>query len=279
MEAKTKKLIFFLGSIFVAIIFLTSYAAFSNNGTNSTTTTIKSQSTVFATGVSSAVVYNYGDVAYVSLLNSSNSSRDALTNSISQLESMGNVQNYIETNGSYQLILSSNISSYGLQQWLYGKIGSNTVSVGSDAEIILPSSIQLYYNNAPLSIQLPNRNYSIYLSNVVALNSTINITISALLLRNGSIYGNQFRVSLAPKGETPTNSTGTNSTASNSISNISNANNTTVPNSTINASTTNSTSLNGNAINATTTISSSMPTNASANTMAPNSTTSNSTSG
>ena len=31
MEDKTKKIIFFIGSLFVAVIFITSYAAFGNN--------------------------------------------------------------------------------------------------------------------------------------------------------------------------------------------------------------------------------------------------------
>ncbi len=38
MEAKTKKMIFFIGAIFVGIIFLTSYAAFGNNGSATTVT-------------------------------------------------------------------------------------------------------------------------------------------------------------------------------------------------------------------------------------------------
>ena len=73
MEAKKKRLIFLFGSILVAIIFLSSYAAFSNNGSpTSVTTTAKAQSTVFVTGDTNGLITNYSDVALVSILNNSN---------------------------------------------------------------------------------------------------------------------------------------------------------------------------------------------------------------
>ncbi|MDE1870951.1 MAG: hypothetical protein KGI06_01800 [Candidatus Micrarchaeota archaeon] len=239
MDANKKKLIFFLGSVFVAVIFLTSYAAFSNNGgASSTTTTIKSQATVFATGDSNAIVYEYGSVAYVSPVNATNSSKSRLADAVSQLESTGSVQNYIETNGTFQLILNSNMSAYALQQWLYKDLGNGTARVGSNAYIRLPSSVQLHYNNAPIGVYVPISNYSVYMASVVPLNSTISVGISALLLRNGSVYNNQFRVSLGSSNGSASNS------SANSTAPTSSTATTTVANSISKTNTTNSTPSN-----------------------------------
>jgi hypothetical protein len=199
MEAKTKKIIFVVGAIFVAIIFLTSYAAFSNNNTGSTsTTTVESQATYFSTGTSNAIITNYSDIAYVTLSNSVNSSKINMTTILSGLETNGSVDNYVYTNGSYEVVLSS-ISAYDLQELLYKDVGSNTfVNVGATTYVELPQSVVLYYTTQPITVNLPSRNYSIYLKNVQMEGSTVNVSISGLLERNGTIYNSQFRVAYNP---------------------------------------------------------------------------------
>lgn len=198
MDTKKKQLIFLVGSIFVAVIFLTSYAAFSNNNSGTTSTsTIKSSQTFFAVGNANAVIFNYSDIAVVALSNSSNSIRDNVNTTMSQLESNGSLQDYIYSgsNNTYQVVLST-ISAYGLQQLLYSNATiTNSVSVGSTASILLPSTVTLHYTNVPITISPPNRNDTVYLKNVKRIGTVINVSISALLGRNGSVYNNQFRVS------------------------------------------------------------------------------------
>ena len=199
MDAKRKKMIFLFGSIFVAIIFLSSYAAFNNNNTKGTsTTTIKPPTTYFSIGSSNAVISNYSDIAYVKLLNNSNGSENTFTEIISRLVSNGSVLNYIYSNYSYEVVLST-ISPYGLQQLLNANTMLNgTVAVGSTIYVTLPRSIILVPvgSGQAIPVSLNNRNYSVYTANVSAIGSTVNVSISALLERNGSVYNNQFRVSL-----------------------------------------------------------------------------------
>jgi hypothetical protein len=196
MEAKNKRWIFLIGSILVALIFLSSYAAFSNNNSGTTSTsTIKPATTYFATGSSRAQISNYSDIAVVTLADTSNAATNSTVNAISDLESNGSVQDYTYTNGSYQIVLSS-ISPYDLQQILYAKTGlNNSMNVSSTATITLPKNVILHYAGQPINLDLQNRNYSVYLSNVRAIGSVINVSISALLARNGSIYNGQLRVS------------------------------------------------------------------------------------
>jgi hypothetical protein len=195
MDKKRKQLIFLLGSVFVAVIFLTSYAAFSNNnGSSSSTSTVKPSTTFFALGNSNALIINYSDIAVV-IPKNSNSSKNNVTAILSGLETNGSVQNYIYSNGSYQVVLAT-ISAYGLQQLLYRKTGQpNSITVGSTATVFMPSNVVLYYTNVPVVVAPPSRNYSVYVKSVKSPGTIINVSISALLNRNGSIYNSQFRVS------------------------------------------------------------------------------------
>lgn len=201
MKAKTKKLVFFIGAIFVGIIFLTSYAAFSNNAGNTSTTTVKAapQPTIFATGYANATITGYVQVANVKLINSTNSTLNNLDTLMSKLEANGSINNYIYTNNSYE-VYSSSLSAYALKKYLYATLNSsNSVTVGSTADIMLPASISLYYSNSspPVSVPLSNRNYTLYLNNVRSIGSTLNVSLSALITEKGMLYNNQLRISLS----------------------------------------------------------------------------------
>ncbi|HIH50616.1 MAG: hypothetical protein ABSE71_01655 [Candidatus Micrarchaeaceae archaeon] len=202
MEAKTKKLIFLIGAIFVGIIFLTSYAAFGNNGSATTVTSTVAAATgptVFATANASALITGYSQVAYVSVPNGSNSTASALAGLMSKLEANGSIDNYINNNNNSYEIYSSELSAYALQKLLYAKLGSsNEVVVGSTADIMLPGNLSMYYPNSsrPVSVPLSDRNYTIYLNSVRSIGSPVNVSVSALLTERGTLYNNQIRISL-----------------------------------------------------------------------------------
>ncbi len=199
MKQRTKQIIFLVGSIFVALIFLSSYAAFSNNGGSSTSTsTIKNVLTFPSFGSSNAVITNYSDIGInITLLRNSNATRTNVTNFLSALQANGTVQSYVYQNGSYAQIVLSGMSAYQLQQQLYKLVNgsANSIEVGATTDIRMPNNITLYYNNVqPITVYLPIRNYTIRMKNVKSVGTVINLGTSALLARNGSIYGS-LRVS------------------------------------------------------------------------------------
>jgi len=198
MDKKKKQLILFVGAIFVAVIFLSSYLSFSNNNSSSTTSTIaKNQTTFYATGTANGIIVNYSYVALVYPKNSSNATGAALTNELSNLEANGTVQDYIYQNGSYQVILSS-LSAYDLQRILQNTSGLGNTTVGSSAKVELPASLTLHYTTYPINVQLSTRNYSVYIRDVKSPGTTITLQISALLTQNGAVYQNQLRISYQP---------------------------------------------------------------------------------
>lgn len=150
VEAKTKKLVFFIGAIFVGIIFLTSYGFSNNNSGNTSTTTVKaaSQPTIFATGYANAVITGYSQVANVKPVNGSNATLNRLDAIMSKLEANGSIDNYVYVNNSYE-VYGSSLSAYALQRFLSAALNSsNSVTVGSTADIMLPASISLFYTNS-----------------------------------------------------------------------------------------------------------------------------------
>ncbi len=201
MNEKTKKFVFLIGAIMIAVIFITSYAAFSNNNTaNATTSTVSAapQQTVFASATTNGIITNYTQIAYVESANSSNSSGAKLGQIMSQLEANSSIYSYIYVNDSYEAYLS-NVSAYDLQELLYKDFNStNAISIGSTADILLPSSISMYYSNSspPISVPLSNRNYTVYITGLKSIGSSLNLSVSALITTRGTIYNNQLRIAL-----------------------------------------------------------------------------------
>lgn len=247
MDQKTKKIVFFIGSVIVAIMFISSYAAFGNNGGTTTTTTVGQQSAYFSTGTSNAVIVNYSYIANITLTNTSNSVKQGVMGVISGLEANGSIQNYVTTGYGYQAILYG-ISAYDLMRRFDSNATLNkSVEVGAVTYITLPSEVTLYYGNQPITVRPASRNYTVYMPRVEAVGSVVNVALSALIERNGSIYENQFRVSLETTNQNTTEAgPGSNTTTSTISSTISN---TTSESNTINVNSTNSTTVNANSIN------------------------------
>jgi len=196
MEQKNKRMIFLLGTLFVAFIFLSSYAAFNNNNnvSVSTTSTVQLQQSFYSTGYSNAIVANYSGTAYIAVADGTNTIKNKVANLLSQLQANGTVQNYAYSNGTYQAVLSG-ISAYSLQQILTNKTQSNSIAVGATSILALPPNVTMYYSGQPINVVLQGRNYSVYLSKVKKIGTVLNVSVSGLLTRNGQIYNNQFKVS------------------------------------------------------------------------------------
>jgi hypothetical protein len=196
MDEKRRRIVFVAGAIFVALIFLSSYAAFNNNNVvSSSTTTATAQPTFYTTGNTNAIITNYSSLVNIALLNNSNAVNNKVINIISQLQANGIIQNYVFSNNSYQVVLSG-LSAYNLQQLLYNKTGSsNYTSVGATTYVTLPNQVTLNYTTQSITINLANRNYSVYMKRVKKIGAIINVSVSALLTRDGNIYKNQFKIS------------------------------------------------------------------------------------
>ena len=198
MEEKKKKLLLLLGAVFVAVIFLTSYASFGNNSALTTTaTTTVSVHSFPAFGSSTATVSGYSGAARVDIRSNSSTASNVVLNILSTLEANGTV-NYIGSNSSFE-VYSSKIDAYTLQGLLRSAVNqSNVIDVASIADITLPKNLTLYYGTYPIDVHLSSRNYSVNMTELMAVGSKVNVSVSALVTNNGSVYDNQLSVSINP---------------------------------------------------------------------------------
>jgi hypothetical protein len=192
-----KKLGMILGSIFVFIIFLSSYAAFSspninnfNNQTNTNKTAIK---TFLVSGNVNGTITNYSN-EFIIYINNSNYTAN-VENMLSNYEKNGYINNYIPIsakNNSFSILLQ-NMSAYQLQQELEN-ITDNSVICNSTAIIKLPSVLPLYYGNQQINV-LGGNITKLNISPLFAIGKQIPLHINAFVTAYGKIYNNQIKVS------------------------------------------------------------------------------------
>ncbi len=197
MDPKKKKLIYFLGTLFVAVAFVSSYAAVGSFATTSTvTTTIAAPSkTYFVSGTANGVVSGYADSAIL-VLSNTNFSSDT-SNVLTALEDNGSISSYLDLNGSYQVLLAS-MNAYSLQQVVNKKLASsNAVYVNTSTYVMLPPKVQLALGSQIVPVPLSQRNYSINIYPLMPLNTTIKFNLNAIIAGNGTIYNNQLTLKQA----------------------------------------------------------------------------------
>ncbi len=200
MDQNKKKIFLFLGSLFVAVIFLSSYASFGNGVAPSTsTTTVNVVQTIPAFGSSVANIIGYGPEAYVTF-STNTAATGQIATIFSKLESNGSIYSALPTSNSSYDVQVATINAYSLQELLRSTL-SNSVAVNVSSSYIdlsLPSNVLLYYGGYPITAHLKNQNYTI--SNVTILKAPgtlVNVSISALVIpTNGTVYRNQISVRL-----------------------------------------------------------------------------------
>lgn len=196
-----KKLTQLLLSIFIALIFLSSYAAFVNN-TNSNQshtnphTTITPPQTLYAYGFSNASIIGYNNTMnlLIACKNKANSSfiSSQLTQMFSRLEKNNTVSNYYPIQNTI-LVQAGNTDAHGLYRYIINNVNASVVSClnfSSTAIVQLPSQLRLSIGKQTYTIYVP-QNMSVYqlpvfLSPFVV--NQINVKISALVAANGTLY-------------------------------------------------------------------------------------------
>lgn len=196
MQESAKKKLYGLGALFIAVIFIFSYAAFSNNGGPPTsTTTVGSANTIYVYGTANGVIVNYSYYAYITVVNKSQASK--LNDTLGNLVANGTINDFQPTNSTgYEAILST-VNPYQLYIYLANTLNYTNVSVGAPAYVRLPANISMHYAGSisPVPISFPPKNYTFYLVKVAPINSSVPLMVSALVTTRGQIYNNEVKLS------------------------------------------------------------------------------------
>ncbi|MGC8568241.1 MAG: hypothetical protein ACP5LP_03310 [Candidatus Micrarchaeia archaeon] len=185
MDDKKKKLLYFLGAIFVFLMFISSYMVGGSGSPLSSTTTTIPQSSYRAVAIVNATVVGYGNSITIS----------ANTLSIKKIEEKLNSSNYKIENISNNTIKvytrnSSNIESV---EALAQGIDKNASMIGN-LTISLPDIINasVYGNIYPIFIK---NNVTSISMNIMPVGSKVEVWFAAMISKNGSVVNNQIYVS------------------------------------------------------------------------------------
>ena len=193
-----KRMIELVGALFIAMIFLTSYAAFSNSGSRpsaNTTAPVQVQ-TYYATGRTQANITSYGQVLAVNVsCSNSTAVSSSLNRMLAAMESNGSVSNFYSPMQGRILVQLGNYTAYKAYSLLAVGIGPGAActSFASQASVLLPArmSFMIPLAKSSYTVLIPGSQRSVTLP--ITLNSimgkSINVSVAALITTNGTIYG------------------------------------------------------------------------------------------
>jgi hypothetical protein len=195
-----KKLIEIIGSIFVALIFLSSYAAFggiSGPPNSNVTTTVAQQQAIYASARGIVNITSFTDVLNVNI-NCTNitSVSTIIDGALAAMEKNGTVSNFYSQQAAQILVEAGTLNSSNIFKTLSTDIDGSTscTSFESSANIRLPGSMNFFVpgqkgNGYTVPIPSGLRTYTLPLTLTNNMSNRLNVTVSGLLTENGSIYG------------------------------------------------------------------------------------------
>ena len=189
---RKRKLALFAGAIVVAIMFLTSYAAFGSNGTAQSTTTSIKQSTYPVFGNANAVVIGYGSSVSVTLIDINASG--ALNSTLSKLEANSTITNFIPTATGF-IVYAPGSAPYTVQEAFGSALPHNAIALNGTESIRIPSSLVLYYYGTETNVHTNTTNFTIPVQELKPTGSNVSVSIRALVLPDGNVYQNNIQVS------------------------------------------------------------------------------------
>ena len=197
MDKKKKEIILFIGSLFVAVMFITGFTS-NGSGTpinlNNNTNPVKNVSTFLVSGTLNATIVSYGENVRIVEYNASAANEtDQL---LSNMENKSMVNTYNRINNSFEVYLQ-NINAYGIQENLSKRLGNSSFSIISTEYVKLPNTHIFNVSNKKIIVVLDNQTYPITTKNLGRINSTLPLKVNVIVAyENGSYveYGNNIKL-------------------------------------------------------------------------------------
>lgn len=189
-----KKTFLFIGSLIVAIMFITAYAGNSNNNTTTTTTVAYNYSgSVPMIGYANAIVVNYTSSPTINVIGNYNNTSLGVTNYLNSMVATGNVLTYSPNGNQFSVLLNGSFNAYELQNAISSRFGNNT-SISSNVYVKLPKTVKLLDGTQKYTLAAPGGEYSIKVTPLPILGSNVSVKILALISAQGQFEPNQTEV-------------------------------------------------------------------------------------
>ncbi|MGC8537592.1 MAG: hypothetical protein ACP5MZ_01230 [Candidatus Micrarchaeia archaeon] len=185
MDSKRKRMLLFIGSLLVAVMFLTGAAGLgsgnsspSSGSSSPATHTLHITNTFLASGILNATVYGYGSSIKLALRNNTYINKTAAI--LSSLESNGSISTFTQVSGTFELY-AGKYNTYQIYVDLLKELGNNSFSFSAPEYIKLPAQATLGVRNTTIVVNTSlARDYQLY-SNPIAPNSIIQTRVLALV--------------------------------------------------------------------------------------------------
>jgi hypothetical protein len=194
-----KQLLQLIGSLFVAVIFVASYTSMSTNplpSQSKTSTTIVQ--TIYSYAFANAVVTGYASTATVAIgcnatVQASIGSK--ISSILTLLRKNNSVSNYYSPSSNMTLVYLGNMNMSKFYRYVSNYIGANDMactSVQTDAEVLLPTTMNFYIQSQPYPIVIPSnlRAQRVPVSMHGNMSNMLKLKVYALVTVSGNIYGN-----------------------------------------------------------------------------------------
>ncbi|MEM0149385.1 MAG: hypothetical protein QXW10_00615 [Candidatus Micrarchaeaceae archaeon] len=184
MDSKRKKTMLFLGSLVVAVMFLTGAAGLGGGGgvpsgnTSTAAHTLSIKNTFLAGGVTNATIYNYGSDIKLALYNSTDANRTIAL--LTSMEGNGSISTYTQVSSVFN-VYASKYNAYQVYVELLKSLGNKTFSFSAPEYVRLPVYTTLSVGNQSIEVNTSlAQDYSLY-TNLTGPNSTIRIKVLAMV--------------------------------------------------------------------------------------------------
>ncbi|MDE1823125.1 MAG: hypothetical protein KGH50_02255 [Candidatus Micrarchaeota archaeon] len=191
-----KKLFQVLVTLFIAIIFITSYFSLTNYNTSSRNKTTSVPPTIFASGILNASVAGYGNILSiaVSCKNDTNSTINDFSTVLSALEANNSVSTYYSVGNRITVDLG-NFNASALYSYLSQRASQaqlNCSRFSGSAVLLLPSVMKAQVQTSTYNVYIPDSDRRYPLPVTLPLNAAngIKVKVSTLITVNGTVYGN-----------------------------------------------------------------------------------------
>jgi len=194
VKMERKKLFQLLGSIFIAVIFLSSYAIGTLSTSNSSNNASKPKNVelVYATAHASVAFQNFSDVLSISTFCNSTKNSEIINSSLNALEANGSVATFYPVSQTTQRVEAGNESTYAIFQYLSERVNMSCTKFNSSAIALLPSNLSFTVPGSvvsvPVAIPASMRRILIPVNMTNNMSLKANVTIAAMLTRNATIY-------------------------------------------------------------------------------------------
>ncbi len=192
MDDKRKKTLLFLGSLLVAVMFLTGAAGLGSGNSSPISSSTTSTHTLNIKNISgpisvilNATVYKYGSSIKLSLYNDTYANKT--TALLSSMRNNSSIDKFTHVSDAFH-IYPGKYNTYQIYVDLLKELGNSSFSFSAPEYIRLPAYANLSLSNGIIVANTSLARYYEINSSPVALNSTIQVTVLAMVGKLNGTY-------------------------------------------------------------------------------------------